>query len=241
MTKKRRRLTTLPHATVARITRQRVRDAGPRTTDERQYHAALAQVLALKMNMPPREPTKYPTTPIVDTSAKFPRLLLRALRAFRCDGPWRGTLAQRRAKFHALHERLCDIFDKRVRLVLAIGATEAKRGDGCFQPPPTNVPRGFLLRTFPDCADGTVLLHGKLSVVTLLHEWAHVLFGSDEHTAVCWSLSLYARIWPKTAAKSLKHHDGHIVGVSVGKTKKKRPKRRTRRKHECDDDAGTNC
>lgn len=229
---------TMPNSNTGRVTRVRTRSDGPQTTDEREYHAAMSRLLTLTMNMPTHTDKQYPTAPIVDTSAKFPRALLRALRAFRCDGPWRGTLPQRQAKFRAFHERLCDIFDKRVRLLLAIGKREKKHGNGFFESPPHGVPRDFMLRTFPDHADGTIILQGKLSVVTLLHEWAHAMFGPDEHVATCWSLSLYARIWPKTAAKSLATHNGHVVGVSVGKTKQKRLKRR---KSECDDDAGKNC
>ena len=48
----------------------------------------------------------------------------------------------------------------------------------------------------PDNEQKTIVIRGKLSIITLLHEFAHVI-GRDQQRAVRWSLNLFQRVYPK--------------------------------------------
>jgi len=53
-----------------------------------------------------------------------------------------------------------------------------------------------------------IVMVGKLSIITLLHEFAHAL-GKDEHGAVGWSASLFKRVYPRSYETLV--HDGHTL------------------------------
>lgn len=57
-------------------------------------------------------------------------------------------------------------------------------------------------------ATNTITMRGKLSIITLLHEFAHAR-GYDERKAVAWSVSLFARVYPKQYARLI--HEGHTL------------------------------
>lgn len=109
-----------------------------------------------------------------------------ALKGFRRSKPWRGTLTERKAKFNAAHAALCEAFHRNVELVLDVRYPEADRGNGWA------------------CRHrDRIVLTGKLSVVTLLHKWGHILFGSSEAKAIRFSIEAYEQAFPKSAAKHL--------------------------------------
>ena len=58
-------------------------------------------------------------------------------------------------------------------------------------------------------ATDTIILRGRLSVVSFLHEWGHHLFGRSEYKASGWSLNLFRRIFPRSWARL--RFDGHMV------------------------------
>jgi hypothetical protein len=109
---------------------------------------------------------------------------LRALRAFRSTKPWRGTAAERRAKFRRLHRELCGVYGVRPRL------TFSAREVACYVPVQDriNLPR--------------------LSVVTYLHEFAHTR-GADERQACRWSINLFRRVFPRSFARC--RQVGHML------------------------------
>ena len=110
--------------------------------------------------------------------------VLAALREFRHARPWRGTIEERKAKFQTLHDALCRIYGREVTLTFEVGDAETPTGNGW-------------------CAQDrrSIGLTGKLSVVTFLHEWAHVIFGWNEARVVAWSVNLYRRIFRRSAAR----------------------------------------
>ena len=110
-----------------------------------------------------------------------------ALKAFRSTKPWRGTLEERKAKFRVIHAELNRIYNRSVVLVLdGVREPETKLGNGWYQP-----------------GTQTMALVGKLSVVTLLHEWGHALYGHSEAKAIRYSIGLYKRVFRKSAAQHL--------------------------------------
>lgn len=118
--------------------------------------------------------------------------VLAAMREFRDAKPWRGTVAERKAKFEALHTKLCAAYNKSLTLLLDVPDAERTRGTGCYLSP---------IRI--------IQLEGKLSVVTYLHEFAHAVFGQSEDKAVAWSTNLYRRMFPKSAARM--QSEGHLI------------------------------
>jgi hypothetical protein len=119
-----------------------------------------------------------PLYPPTVTAALGPPLTFRpstllALRSFSRSKPWRGTLKERQAKFRQLHADLCKIYSVNPTLIILGDGTGDSGGSNYC--PMTN----------------TVTLVGRLSVITFLHEWGHVLKGRSEFEACRWSLRLF--------------------------------------------------
>ena len=110
---------------------------------------------------------------------KFPPATLEAVRAFAASKPWSGTLEDRQAKFRQLHSDLCRIYSVNPILVIQ-GDGTGDSGCSSFQP-----------------GANIITLRGRLSVITFLHEWGHVLKGSSEFEPCRWSLRLFQRCFPK--------------------------------------------
>jgi hypothetical protein len=127
---------------------------------------------------------------------KYKLGVIAALKAFRSTKPWRGTLAERKAKFRVIHAELNRIYNRNVVLNLdAVCEPEADLGNGW-------------------CNGQTIALVGKLSVVTLLHEWGHALYGHSEAKAIRYSIGLYKRAFPRSAARHLttiRPYGSHLV------------------------------
>src|SRR5438309_1497842 len=99
----------------------------------------------------------YPATvaEILDARLTFRPDALRALRAFRRSKPWRGTVAERFAKFQTLNAALAAAYGiDPPRLGLGTTRTGTS-GESHYRP-----------------RDHRIVLSGRLSVVTYLHEFA---------------------------------------------------------------------
>lgn len=136
----------------------------------------------------------YPATvaEVIRPQRQYKPEVLAALRVFRASKPWRGTVEERKGKFLRLHHALCAVYGRRILLDFSIGEIETERGNGYCT------------------AEGRIIgLVGKLSVVTYLHEFAHSIFGPDERQACDWSINLYRRIFPRSAARM--STQGHLI------------------------------
>ncbi len=137
----------------------------------------------------------YPKTvaEILDDSRKYKPAVLKALRRFKNSRPWRGTLSERGDKLRRLHRSLCKAYRKTIPLVIDVPEAEQQRGNGCY-----------------DHESNEIILTGKLSVLTYLHEFAHATTaGEDEFKACAWSVNLYKRIFPRSWARM--KSTGHLV------------------------------
>jgi hypothetical protein len=56
----------------------------------------------------------------------------------------------------------------------------------------------------------TIVMVGKLSIVTLLHEFAHALLGRSERDAQEWSINLFKAVYP-IAFDNLSAPAGHVL------------------------------
>ena len=126
----------------------------------------------------------YPATvqEVLDPAVRFKPAALRAVRAFARSKPWRGTFAERWEKFITLRQALSEVYG--IAPILEFWGEEGGHsGSSCF------VPRR-----------NTIILRGRLSVVTFLHEFAHAR-GADERQACRWSINLFRRCFPRSFAR----------------------------------------
>ena len=140
--------------------------------------------------MPDRD---YPSTvlEVVDNDMRFRAAALRAVRAFAESNPWKGTVAQRKQKFRALNDSLA----------VAYGITEPEllfeSIDGSHSGASHYIP-----------ALHRIVMVGKLSVVTYLHEFAHAR-AIGERGACRWSINLFRRCFPRQFSRLV--HVGHTL------------------------------
>ena len=121
---------------------------------------------------------------------KFPPATLKAVRAFAASKPWRGKFEERQAKFRQLHADLCQIY--------AVSLTLVFHGDGTGDSGGSYYSRGA----------NVIILAGRLSVITFMHEWGHAVRGGSEFEACRWSLRLFRRCFPKSFARL--RWEGHV-------------------------------
>lgn len=134
----------------------------------------------------------YPRTvaEILNKRLTFRPETLLELRMFRRSRPWRGTPAERLRKFQVLHEGLCSVYGLRVDLVCH-QLDGGSSGSSCYVP-----------------GRARIILSGRLSVVTYLHELGHAR-GWDERQAVRWSVNLFRRVFPRSFARC--RQVGHML------------------------------
>ncbi len=92
----------------------------------------------------------------LDDAMQFEAATLQALREYRRQKPWRGSLQERRTKLAELHEKLCRAYGKTTRIAYRPGSIDAgDSGGSCY------VRRSDVIQ-----------LEGRHSVVTYLHSRA---------------------------------------------------------------------
>jgi hypothetical protein len=124
---------------------------------------------------------------VLNSSRKYKPDVLRAVRAFKRAKPWTGTASEIRDKYLALHAELCRIYAKRTTLAFE----------------PSAVGSSFYIHDFDK-----IVLVGRPSVVTYLHEFGHAL-GKDERQTCAWSLNLFRRVFPRNFARC--EFQGHML------------------------------
>ncbi len=128
---------------------------------------------------------------VLDETLTYPNGVLQAVRVFAESKPWQGSLNERKKKFRKLNQ--------------ALSAT-------CKIVPPK-----LVFRQIDGSHSGAshysklhhhIVLMGKLSVVTYLHEFAHAM-EMDEKDACRWSINLFRRFFPRQYGKLI--HVGHML------------------------------
>jgi hypothetical protein len=128
----------------------------------------------------------YPSTiaEILDDRKTFKPAALAAVRRFARSRPWRGTLAEKKAKFERLNQELAEAYGIACPRLIFRGVEDNPTvGNGYYRP-----------------AAHTIALIGKLSVVTYLHEFGHAR-GYDERKACRFSVNLFRRAFPQSFAR----------------------------------------
>lgn len=130
---------------------------------------------------------------IIVAGKKYNPAALRAVKRFAKSKPWQGTLEERHEKLRQLNVELAAAYGVQPpALVFRSGGSDGDSGASCYIP-----------------GARIIILRGKLSVITYLHEFAHHLYGHDEQIACRWSVNLFRRCFPKSWTKV--KFDGHMV------------------------------
>lgn len=129
---------------------------------------------------------------VVSSPVRFKKATLSALKDFKNAKPWRGTLDERIEKFSTLINELSMIYRIKPPLLDTSSVDPSECSDRSYYMPLTH----------------SIYLVGRLSVITLLHEFAHAL-GKGEYGACRWSLNLFKQIFPSQWQKLSFH--GHVA------------------------------
>ncbi len=117
----------------------------------------------------------YPACPII-TDIQYPQEVLKAMQSFK-------------AKIRLKPE-------ERLRAMRDLVAELA----GVYKIEPPGVKTASLGGRKGMYQNGVIYLE-KLSIITLLHEFAHAAFGHSEYKAVEWSVNLFRKVFPKQFEK----------------------------------------
>ncbi len=128
---------------------------------------------------------------VLDDQMAYRSAALRAVQRFARARPWRGTLEERKAKFRALNYDLSGAYG------IFEPALNFDRNDGGSSGSSHYIP-----------SERRIVIVGKLSVLTFLHEFAHAL-ELDERNACRWSINLFKRCFPKQYGRLV--HVGHML------------------------------
>lgn len=118
--------------------------------------------------------------------------VVQAVQRFARSRPWRGTLGERKIKCRRAIRNICR----------AAGATPPRV---IFQ---INEHEDSGLSCYMHGAN-VIILRGRLSVVTALHEIGHLLLGHSEHDACAWSLAYFKTAFPQSWERL--SFDGHMA------------------------------
>jgi len=128
---------------------------------------------------------------VLDDTLNFRSQALRAVRTFARSRPWRGSLDEQQQKVRLLHAALCHAYCIRPTPQLIFANDGTCSGRSCFI--------GGV---------NVIILRGRLSVVSYLHEFAHAR-GMNEYNACRWSINLFRRCFPRSWANA--RFEGHMV------------------------------
>ena len=123
------------------------------------------------------EVSVYPGRPII-TDIQYPQEVVKAMQSFKAKMSFRLKPEERLRAMSDLVAELAGIYGIEPPGVKTAGLGGRK---GLYR-------------------NGVIYLE-KLSIITLLHEFAHAAFGHSEHTAVEWSVNLFRKVYPEQFKK----------------------------------------
>jgi len=146
-------------------------------------------------------PTGYPSSPqeVLDDRMRFKAEALAAVNEFKATNPWSGSLDERFLKFKHLNFMLSQAYGIREPTLEMEDMTGGNSYHSQYQ------------------GDRhAIVMRGKLSVLTYLHEFAHAR-GRNEWQASKWSINLFKRVFPEKYARL--GNVGHTLVVRQEKGK----------------------
>ncbi len=161
--------------------------------------------------MPYRRNYPQHASEVIDPEATFKPAAVRAVKQLARSKPYRGTTAERQTKFRLCLEELAAAYRIPLPSLVFQNAEDRSSGDSCYIP-----------------ASHTIVLRGRLSVVTFLHEFGHAR-GFDERQACHFSINLFAKCFPRSFASC--RIEGHTLVRDEPARPARRQQRRPRRNH----------
>lgn len=125
---------------------------------------------------------------------EYPEAVLEAMKECRAKHIWRLPLNDKIEAVNALFERLCQIYNiTEGHLIFALEEGATTSGRSTYHTPTK-----------------TITLAGKFSMLTFLHEFAHLNGGQDELSCSKWAVNLFRKIFPVSFSR-LRFQDGMFV------------------------------
>lgn len=115
---------------------------------------------------------------LLDDSMTFKPDAIRALRKFKREKTFRKSSGERLDAMRILVGELAEVYGLQ-SCINNLFFVENENSNGSYSP-----------------ISGEIVLRGKLSIITLLHEFAHAR-GYREYGAVRWSLNLFRKVYPR--------------------------------------------
>ncbi len=136
---------------------------------------------------------QYPATviEILDDQMTFSNDLLQAVQKFAEWKPWKGSTDSRKEKFRQLNRSMAAACRIKLPKLIFGELDGGSTGDSHYRP-----------------QSHRIIIVGKLSVVTFLHEFAHAL-GHGEREACRWSINLFRKCFPRQYSRLI--HIGHTL------------------------------
>ena len=122
--------------------------------------------------------------------------LVSILNLWKRDHPFRGSISERQLKFQKLHSMLNNLYQKTYTLEF-----------GPITPESESKPGSSAGVSWVNSATKTLHIEGRLSVITFLHEWGHVLFGHTETSAQDFAWIHFKECFPVSASRLQKVDD----------------------------------
>ena len=135
----------------------------------------------------------YPATvlEVLDDEIAYPDELLCVMRIFAASNPWKGSPGTRRRKFRQLNRLMARACGIEMPTLMFGSLNGGSSGASHYR-----------------TREHRIMLVGKLSVVTFLHEFAHAL-GMNERDGCRWSINLFRKCFPRQYSRLI--HVGHTL------------------------------
>lgn len=118
---------------------------------------------------------------------KIPNAIIKEVEILRDANVYKGSFGSRIDKLYVLHRAMNRFYGKKIHLFVNMYVSKKLWIDsgGSFYNPSRQ----------------TILLNGRISVLTFLHEWGHVLYGSSEEKANEFARTIFKQVFPKQYEK----------------------------------------
>lgn len=119
----------------------------------------------------------------IDTNSAFSKRTMEAVREFKNERPWEGSLNSRMRKFRELHEELCDIYGRQTVLffdpMMYLEIVEKKPVWNAYEK-----------------SIDTIHFRSTLNSMNFLLLWGEVLYPDDGTKSLWWGLNLFRLVFP---------------------------------------------
>lgn len=116
---------------------------------------------------------------VLDADMRFKPGVLKAMRSFKKSRPWSGSIEKRKEKFRRLNKALAGCYGRPAPDLVFERINNSSSARSRYEP-----------------AANRIVIVGRLSVVSFLHEFGHAL-GKGEWQACKWSINLFRKVIPR--------------------------------------------